>query len=106
MHVELGPLPSDSAKAWLGYAREALVKRAHDAETLPDEVREGFERYLNEWEKAASAGPTFRWETEVDGELVEYLVHAFYRVAVRLSEEAERRGGKLAPPEGDLFYGS
>jgi hypothetical protein len=105
MHVELGPLPSSSASAWVRYAREVLVTpRAHDAETLPDGVREGFERYLNEWDKAASAGPSFRWATDVDPELVEYLVHAFYRVAVRLSEEAERRGGKLAPPEGDLFY--
>jgi hypothetical protein len=105
VHVELGPLPSESATLWLAYAREVLgARRAHDAETLPDEVRDGFERYLTEWEKAASEDASFRWSTEVDPELVEYLVHAFYRVAVRLSEEAERRGGKLAPPGGDVFY--
>jgi hypothetical protein len=105
VHVALGPLPSESARAWLAYARHVVVTpRAHDAETLNDEIRHAFESYLTEWDKAAADDPVFRWETEVDGELVEYLVHAFYRVAVRLSEEAERRGGRLAPPEGDIFY--
>lgn len=105
MHVQLGPLPSESAVAWVGYARQVLItKRAHDAETLPEDIRSAFTGYLDEWARAAAKGPELRWETEVDDELLEYLVHAFYRVAVRLSEEAERRGGRASPPEGDIFY--
>jgi hypothetical protein len=104
VRVELGPVPADSARAWIGYAREVLAtRRAHDAETLPDDVRAGFEAYLAEWETAIR-GQELRWEADVDSELVEYLVHGFYRVATRLAEESERRGGRLSPPEGDLFY--
>jgi hypothetical protein len=104
VRVELGPIPADSARAWIAYAREILAqRRAHDAETLPDDVRAGFEAYLSEWE-AAISGPELRWEAEVDPELVEYLVHGFYRVATRLAEESERRGGRVSPAEGDLFY--
>jgi hypothetical protein len=104
MRVEIGPVEASSARAWIAFAREVLAqRRAHDAETLPDDVRDGFEGYLAEWE-AAARGEQLRWESEVDVELLEYLVHAFYRVATRLAEEAERRCSRASPPEGEAFY--
>lgn len=107
MRVEIGPVEASSARAWIAFARDVLSpRRAHDAETLPDDVRAGFEAYLAEWEAAAARSDQLRWESEVDVELLEYLVHAFYRVATRLAEEAERRGSRVSPPEGEAFYRS
>jgi hypothetical protein len=104
VRIEVGPVPSESARVWIAYAREVLAtRRAHDAETLPEDLVAGFDGYLTQWEKAAR-GAELRWESEVDPELVEYLVHGFYRVATRLAEESERRGGRVSPPEGDAFY--
>jgi hypothetical protein len=104
VHVAVGPVSGASARAWISYARQVLAtRRPHDNETLPDDLRGAFEGYLTEWD-AAARGREMRWETEVDPALVEYLVHGFYRVAVRLAEESERRGGRVSPPEGDEFY--
>jgi hypothetical protein len=104
MRVEIGPVEASSARAWIAFARDVIgQRRAHDAQTLPGDVRAGFEAYLSEWEDAIE-GDEVRWESEVDVELLEYLVHAFYRVATRLAEEAERRGSRISPPEGEAFY--
>jgi hypothetical protein len=105
VHVSVGPVASESAKAWLGYAREVLSwRRAPGGSEIPDELRDAFGSYLTEWEKVASAGDEFRWETDVSPELVEYLVHGFFRVAAHLADEAEARGSRLLPEEGDAFY--
>lgn len=105
--IEVGPVPAGSATAWIAYARAVLRKRrAHDPETLPDDVRQDFVAYLDTWEQAASRGPEMRWSAEIDPAKAEYLVHGFYRVASRLAEEADRRGARQAPVEGDAFYRS
>jgi hypothetical protein len=102
--VELGPVSAASARAWIDFARAVIAtRRPHDNETLPEDLRRGFAAYLDDWE-AAAQGEEMRWEADVDPELVEYLVHGFYRVASRLAEERERRGGRVSPPEGDEFY--
>jgi hypothetical protein len=104
VRIELGPVSGASARSWIGYAREVIAtRRAHDDETLPADLRAGFEVYLDEWEAAARGGE-LRWEAEIAPEVVEYMVHGFYRVATRLAEEGERRGGRASPPEGDEFY--
>ncbi len=80
------------------------TRRAHDAETLPDDVRDSFDSLLDEWDELASAGPELRWQAEVEPAVLEYFVHGFYRVATRLVEEAERSDAPEAPVEGDAFY--
>ncbi|MGE3620293.1 MAG: hypothetical protein AB7L84_07515 [Acidimicrobiia bacterium] len=105
MLIEVGPVPSRSVRAWVGYARTVIEqRRAHDAETLPEEIRREFERYLDAWERAAGRDDPVRWSAEVDPAVVEYLVHGFYRVATRLAEESERPGARRAPVEGRAFY--
>jgi hypothetical protein len=105
VHVSIGPVASSSAKAWLGYAREVLTSlRPPGGIEISSDLRESFVGYLTQWEKVAAAGDEFRWETDVAPEIVEYLVHGFYQVATQLADEAEARGSRLMPEEGDAFY--
>ncbi len=106
VHVEVGPVPARSARTWIPYAREVIRhRRAHDPETLPEDVRDGFLFFLDRWE-AAAGGEELRWSADVDPGTVEYLVHGFYRVASRLAEEAERPGSIPLPDGGEVFYRS
>lgn len=105
MHVHVGPLPSETASAWIAFARSVLDDGL-GAETpdLSPEVRAGFAAFLGEWETVARASPTFLWETDVDPEQVEFLALALHRVASELSEAAVRRGYGLMPEAGAPFY--
>lgn len=120
MHVEVGPLPSSSVLAWVGYAEAVLgAERVEDgpamvlvddvatvADDVPFDAVASFARYLVEWRAIASTEPQFSWSADIPGEVAEYLVLAFYRVVRRLNKTAEDRGEVLAPPEGEAFYNS
>lgn len=104
MHV--GPASSSSALAWIGYARSVLDRSDGivGADALPDEVRDRFGALLGAWEDAARRSDELHWEADVEPDEVEFLAHAFLRIAEALAERAERGGGPSAPPEGDEFY--
>ncbi len=98
-------MPASSARVWIAWARDVLqTRRAHDAETLPDDIRDSFNSLLDEWDDLASSGAELRWQAEVEPAVLEWFVHGFYRVATRLTEEAERSDAPEAPAEGDAFY--
>lgn len=100
MRVEVGPLPSASALAWIRYANDVLVERA--GHELGPDVVDGFRRYLDDWRAVAEASPEFHWVATIPTDLGEYLIHAFYRLARQLSEE--RGSSPSAPPESAAFY--
>ena len=100
VHVEVGPVPSASVLAWVSYAEGVLDR---NEEGLSADVVSGFRALLDEWTTIAKRVETFRWGTEVPVDVVEYLVHAFYRIAQRLADQAELRGYALAPAESDEF---
>jgi hypothetical protein len=104
VHVAVGPVDAGSAKAWITWARELVAGLPARDGTVSEDLQAAFATYLDEWSAIAEAGATFRWETEAEPELVEYLVHGFYRLAGVITEEAERRGRRFSPPEGDAFY--
>lgn len=107
MHVEVGPLPSASALAWLDYAAAVLSsdQRTPTAgDDLPGDVVESFASYIGEWYQEAMRGPEFLWVADVPEELAEYLVLAFYRIVQRLAKGAEARGAPMSPPAGQTFY--
>jgi len=107
VHLELGPVPSASALAWLEYAAAVL---AHDRvapkldDDTPADVTRSLMSYIAEWHEAAERTAEFHWRADVPSELAEYLVLAFYRIAQQLAEAAEARGAPLSPPEGQTFY--
>jgi hypothetical protein len=105
--VEVGPVASASAIAWVGYARAVLsgfgLRGANVEDDVGAEVVQAFRVYLAEWEATAASSSEFKWSADVDPESVQYLVHAFYRVAQRLADAAEQRGTRLMPPEAEAF---
>src|SRR4051794_19521345 len=110
MHVEIGPVPAESAEAWIGYARKVLDGARFSGRKLdagvPQEVAQSFRQYLDAWLSIADRGGDFKWADEVDPAQVEYLVHAFYRAAQRVSDVAQARGRTTMPAEAAPFYSS
>jgi hypothetical protein len=108
VQVDIGPVAASSAMAWIDYARAVLEGYGFDDEPVENqvgaEVVKSFRYYLDDWNRVAKRGGEFKWSAEVDMEEVEYLVHAFYRVAGRATAAAEARGTRLMPPEGEPFY--
>ncbi len=108
MRVQIGPVPATSVTAWVGYARKALDEVVDepggDGVWLPDDTVATFVRYLDDWERTAGRDETFRWTSDIPADEAEYLSHAFFRVASNLAARAEKRGYKMAPPEGEEFY--
>jgi hypothetical protein len=112
VHVELGPLPSSSALAWIERAREILgevrssggqVPRSESV-ALGADVLDAFSDYLDGWQKAAEAGPVFRWSGDAEPEVVEYLLHAWFNLANTLRARAEREQLPAPSPEAHDFY--
>jgi hypothetical protein len=111
VQVDIGPVAAASATAWIDYARAVLEGYGFDDKAPVDnqigfEVVKSFRNYLDQWAQVAKRGGEFKWTAEIDLEEVEYLVHAFYRVASLATSAAEARGKRLMPPEGEAFYES
>jgi hypothetical protein len=100
VRYEVGPVPSSSVLSWVSYSRDVL---ARNDMRMPDDVVTAFLAILDEWTELAEQSAKFRWSTEVPVDVAEYLVHAFYRIAQRLADEAELRGYNLLPAESDEF---
>jgi hypothetical protein len=98
--LHVGPLPAAAARAWLAYARSVVDEQRR---TLPIGVVAAFTGYLEEWSEAAT-GDVFRWEGKADPEEVEYLLHAWFKLATARAEEAAATGEDFTPTEGIPFY--
>jgi hypothetical protein len=101
MQVQIGPLPIDSARAWLAYAKDVVGAMIRQ---LPIQVAASFSAYLEEWGEAAAEGDVFLWEGKAEPEEVEYLLHAWFNLAKTVEEQRERTGEPVPPPEGEVFY--
>jgi hypothetical protein len=105
VHVEVGPTQSSSALVWIDFAESVL--RSDGPQRGPDVASDAvvaFATYLTEWRRLAEAAPEFVWSVEVPGEVAEYQVLAFYRIAEHLAAAAAERGYPFTPPEGQAFY--
>ena len=101
VRIEVGPVRSFSVLSWVAYAHATLDRNEGQ---MPDDVVLGFRALLGEWAAVAEQRPKFRWVTDLPMDVVEYMVHAFYRIAQRLADEAELRGHAIAPADSDEFY--
>ncbi len=100
MEVVVGPVAAASMGAFADFARRLLHSAGPGAD-VPSDAAASFDRYLDEWGAMAGAGGDVTWSTEVEAELAEYLVYAFYRVAKDVTDEA---GTSLVPEEAAPFY--
>jgi hypothetical protein len=118
MLVEIGPVPSQSALAYVAFCRERLAEVAADpgdlALTLTPDLLASFRALLDSWERIARADPVFVWSFETEVANVEYQFVAFVRIVLggdpigRTSESADdpevelRRPFRVALVNGNL----
>ena len=75
------------------------------ARQLPIQVAAGFSGYLEEWSDAAASGDVFLWEGKAEPEEVEYLLHAWFKLAQAVAEQRQQDPSVASPPpEGHVFY--
>jgi hypothetical protein len=87
VEVVVGPVSAASIGAWVDFARRLLHSAGPGAD-VPSDAAADFDRYLDEWEELSHATGDVTWATELEAELAEYLVYAFYRVAKDVNDEA------------------
>lgn len=93
VHVEFGPVPSASARAWCEDARIVLerVRAAGDAlpVVLPPEIEAAFIGYLDQWEALADESDDFSFADDVDVEEARHLAVYFFSL-VSIDDETWR----------------
>lgn len=103
MEVVVGPVTAASMGAWVEFGRRLLHSPGPGA-GVPSDAASAFHSYLDEWEVLAAEvtrATELTWATEVEPELAEYLVYAFYRVAKGAIDEA---GASIVPSPAEPFY--
>ncbi|QYG94101.1 hypothetical protein HC251_17750 [Iamia sp. SCSIO 61187] len=100
MEVVVGPVTAASMGAWVEFGRRLLHSAGPGAD-VPSDAASAFDTYLDEWEGLAAHDGEVTWATDVEPELAEYLVYAFYRVAKDVTDEA---GGSIVPAPAAPFY--
>lgn len=104
MQVVVGPVAGESMAAFSDFGRAVLRGQGPGAE-VPSDAARAFEGYLDEWQVLGTAEPgDVTWETEVDGEIVEYLAYTFFRVATEINDEAGL--DQVVPTPAAPFYWS
>lgn len=102
MRVELGSVDAPSGRAFVAYGRYVL--EAPPGQALAWDVRSLFVWYLDQWSAAARSGDVMHWSQEIACDEVQYLLHAFHRLALEV--EACVVDGRLHPypTEAAAFY--
>ena len=86
MLVEVGPVPSASALAYIAFSRgmltELVTRHGKETPSVSPEMAGEFEHTLDRWEEIARSGPVFMWTYERDVEEIEYRFVAFVRLVL------------------------
>ena len=104
MRLEIGPFPSAGGQEWIAQARllvHFLRAGAPMPFSVPPEVLDEFERYFDDWERAAEVEP-FVWSREVDLVLLRTLVTYWLNLAQMLADHPERQ--PAGSDEARVFY--
>ncbi|MGO9873543.1 MAG: hypothetical protein ACLPVY_07060 [Acidimicrobiia bacterium] len=105
VHIELGPVSSASAQAWISYATDVLaVLRAVPEQHLPRPALDVFASLLDEWRPIAQRPIPFRWSSEQQPERVQYLLNALYVAGTLIEREAASGRAHLRPAAADEFH--
>jgi hypothetical protein len=103
--INLGPVSSASAQAWVSYATDMLaLLRAHHQPELPPNALDAFASLLDEWRPIAQRPEPFRWSSDDTPERAKYLINALYLAGTVIEEEAAAGRARLRPAEADEFH--
>jgi hypothetical protein len=104
MKVFVGPVARESVLAWAEWAHGVIDDLRNDPRAGACLSARVLEDYVAEWEGTTGRSDgTFRWNSEVHAEDLEYLTNALYNLDLRLAADDRSRTGAL-PVEGRLFH--
>jgi hypothetical protein len=104
VRVDVGPVSSASARAWIAYATDTLGVLRGLPDQLPQRALDGFASLLEEWRPIAASNAPFRWSSDEDPARVQYLVRALYVAGTVIEQEAASGRAHIRPPEADEFH--
>jgi hypothetical protein len=105
VHVEVGPVTPESARAWVAYAGETLEElRALPHIEAVAGALDSFAELLDAWRPIAARAEPFRWVSDQPAERVKYLLNALYWSGIIVEREAPAGRAHLRPPEADEFH--
>ncbi len=105
VQFRLCEVPSSSAIAWIGFARQVVAEARTAKEVfLPPETEAVIEGHLDEWETQAALGPSLSLRVDMPADELEHLGHIFLQLARYSIDQADRRGYDISPPESDEFF--
>ncbi len=84
MLLELGPMAADDMSQWARFARRVICELRVDSAELTGVVTNDFltawQGLVDVWDRAANSGDVvFRWSSDMDAEVAEFLVYGFER---------------------------
>jgi len=108
VHVELGPLPSSAAHAWLGSTLRLVAAVSAHPELVPFEVpqeaTDTFTLHLLRWLDIARGSEVFYWVDEEDPATLRALLAYWVRLDQLSDDEIAHLGVSWSPPEGHAFF--
>jgi hypothetical protein len=105
MRIEVGPVSSASAQAWVAYATDMLtLLRTLPEQQLPPRALDAFASLLDEWRPIAQRAGPFRWSSDEQPERAQYLLNALYVAGTLIEREAESGRARLRPAAADEFH--
>ena len=105
VELDVGPVASVSAVAWMQWAEQTFAELRNGRLQFSAGALDGIEGYFKQWmPQARLLDEAFRWQTEIDPDELEYLLHALVSVDARLSDDARRGQRRPTYDEGRLFF--
>ncbi len=84
MLLELGPMAADDVAQWARFTRRMICELKVDSAELTGVVTTDFlsawQGLVDTWDRLARSGdPVFRWSSDIDAEVAEFLLYGFER---------------------------
>jgi hypothetical protein len=105
VQVDVGPISSASARAWIEYATNMLtLLRTLSEQELPSRALDAFASLLDEWRPLAQGDKPFRWVTDETPDRAKYLINALFVAGTLIEREVTAGRAHLRPAAADEFH--
>jgi hypothetical protein len=105
VQVDVGPISSASARAWIEYATNMLtLLRTLSEQELPSRALDAFASLLDQWRPLAQGDKPFRWVTDETPDRAKYLLNALFVAGTLIEKEVTAGRAHLRPAAADEFH--
>jgi hypothetical protein len=105
VEIEVGPISSASAQAWIEYATTMLtLLRTLSEQEIPSRALDAFASLLDEWRPLAQGDTAFRWVNDETPDRAKYLVNALFVAGTLIEREVTAGRAHFRPAAADEFH--